>query len=236
MASLLDLEMAQKSVRPKQLDLQKKMVRRITEISNAISHLRAVMRDCSSQQDTCYLPAGIMTDRIDEAKHVLSADNFTYRSTFETELSYQERNGKQLQKLSFLLELQNEIISVKGITNSMGIVRNTRTFSAGQALSIHIDISSTISLYPSTRMEVKTLGDCVLEKVRRKVQDVLGNERYFCRILLAFHVHIDVCSYMPLPTLLSHERELASFSHNPAHSNVDNRAQPEPDLQLGVSV
>lgn len=189
MAKLFDLCVGKKMKMRKKEDVQKKMVRRISEISNANTHLNHAIREFD-RDDPRYLAAIVLLDQIQLINHIFTAKNFSFRATLDTDDSYREFSGTCYKKLSFLSCLQEELDGE--LVNAQRFISVDRFSALEGARSIHIDISPDVLVYPSARIGVKTVGDCIKNKVSRKVFDILGNDESVYKEFLEIHIHLGV--------------------------------------------
>lgn len=176
-----------------------------------MSHLCRILCECKEIGEPRYLAASVMLDKINSVEHEFSAHTFSFHSDFDTEEPYIKYNQNRKHKLSFLVDLQSQLISAKAIMRSHSFVSPYRSLVMTGVKALHVDITPHIFEYPSARMGVKIISQCIQDKVGRKVNDILGEHTAFCLQLLEFHVHYEVKEYMPLPRHRSRVLEEKAF-------------------------
>lgn len=85
MDSHFQLEAAKLKTRRKKAEVEKRMVGKIKEISNAVKKLNEIVCICEDREDPMFLAATTLLKKIDTVYHILSSLNFAYRSDLEND-------------------------------------------------------------------------------------------------------------------------------------------------------
>lgn len=207
MQAELNLGTPKSKRRNNKAEVERVMIKRIQEIANYVESISMVLQKCNDANDPRVLTSLYLMNQIREHRHILCAENFAYRADLNSDFPHREYQASNRRRLNFLSALQDEFFSAKVMVQAGSFVKDKSYEVVIGTKSLHIDITSHIYEVPMANMRSRDLSGCIVEKVRRKINDILGNDIGVFAGLVEFHIHLDVEDFMPPPTAASRMEE-----------------------------